>query len=290
MSPVTLTQPDAAVVDFLQTLSGRVSGDLRRDDITRLLYSTDASIYQVVPHAVLIPRTEEDVHAAVELAAGRQMPLLPRTSGSSLAGQAVNEALVIDFTRHLNQVLELNAEERWIWVQPGIVLDELNAYLRPSGLKFGPDPASSDRAAMGGIVSNNSTGSHSILYGMTADHVLEMQVILSDGSRHLRSLAPDGLARQQQRSGLEGEIYRRLHALVSDPPTRDHPPGHTTPLATLRRLQPDRLSKARHSSGPATRAQPGPARQRSRRRAGSITAIKLNWCPCPGARRWRSYT
>src|SRR5690606_35500039 len=183
MSPVTLTQPDAAVVDFLQTLAGRVSGDLRRDDITRLLYSTDASIYQVVARAVLIPRTEEDVHAAVELAAGRQMPLLPRTSGSSLAGQAVNEALVIDFTRHLNQVLELNAEERWIWVQPGIVLDELNAYLRPSGLKFGPDPASSDRAAMGGIVSNNSTGSHSILYGMTADHVLEMQVILSDGSR-----------------------------------------------------------------------------------------------------------
>ncbi|NLF64195.1 MAG: FAD-binding protein [Chloroflexi bacterium] len=222
MSPVTLTQPDAAVVDFLQTLSGRVSGDLRRDDITRLLYSTDASIYQVVPHAVLIPRTEEDVHAAVELAAGRQMPLLPRTSGSSLAGQAVNEALVIDFTRHLNQVLELNAEERWIWVQPGIVLDELNAYLRPSGLKFGPDPASSDRAAMGGIVSNNSTGSHSILYGMTADHVLEMQVILSDGSRvHLRPLAPDELARQQQRSGLEGEIYRRLHALVSDPANQE---------------------------------------------------------------------
>src|SRR5690606_17732278 len=144
------------------------------------------------------------------------------TSGSSLAGQAVNEALVIDFTRHLNQVLEVNAEERWIWVQPGIVLDELNAYLRPSGLKFGPDPASSDRAAMGGIVSNNSTGSHSILYGMTADHVLEMQVILSDGSRvHLRPLAPDELARQQQRSGLEGEIYRRLHALVSDPANQE---------------------------------------------------------------------
>lgn len=222
MSPATVTQPDAAVGDFLQTLAGRVRGDLRRDDITRLLYSTDASIYQVVPHAVLIPRTEEDVHAAVELAAERRMPLLPRTAGSSLAGQAVNEALVIDFTRRLNQVLELNAEERWVWVQPGIVLDELNAFLRPAGLKFGPDPASSDRAAMGGIVSNNSTGSHSILYGMTADHVLEMQAILSDGSRvHLRPLSPGELAQYQQLGGLEGEIYRRVSALVSNPANQE---------------------------------------------------------------------
>lgn len=222
MSPATLTQPEAAVGDFLQTLAGRVRGELRRDDITRLLYSTDASIYQVIPHAVLIPRTEEDVQAAVELAAERQMPLLPRAAGSSLAGQAVNEALVIDFTRHLNQVLELNAEEHWIWLQPGIVLDELNAYLRPHGLQFGPDPASSDRAAMGGIVSNNATGSHSILYGMTADHVLEMQAILSDGSRaHLGPLSPGALAQRQQRSGLEGEIYRQVAALVSDPANQE---------------------------------------------------------------------
>ncbi len=170
------------LADFLAELDKRVAGDLRTDQMSRILYSTDASIYQVMPHGVLIPKTGEDLFAAVELAAQYEVPLLPRTGGSSLAGQSVNEALVIDFTPHLDQVLEVNAAERWVRVQPGIVLDELNLYLRPYGLQFGPDPASSNRAAMGGIVSNNSTGSHSILYGMTADHLLETNVILNDGS------------------------------------------------------------------------------------------------------------
>ncbi|RME99217.1 MAG: FAD-binding oxidoreductase, partial [Chloroflexi bacterium] len=173
----------SVIHDFLNDLGRHVAGELRVDDYSLTLYSTDASIYQVKPYGVLIPKTIEDVHAAVEAANKYGVPLLPRTAGSSLAGQAVNEALVIDFTRHLDQVLEVNQEEKWVRVQPGIVLDELNLHLRPLGLQFGPDPASSNRAAMGGIVSNNSTGSHSIMYGMTADHVLETGVILSDGSR-----------------------------------------------------------------------------------------------------------
>jgi FAD/FMN-containing dehydrogenase/Fe-S oxidoreductase len=217
MFPPASPIAEEAVAGFLQALSQRVSGDLRHDRLSRQLYSTDASIFQVMPYAVLVPEVEEDVHAAVELAAAHRVPLLPRTAGSSLAGQAVNKALVIDFTRHLNQILELNVEEGWIWVQPGIVLDELNYYLRQYGLQFGPDPASSNRAAMGGIVSNNSTGSHSILYGMAADHVLEMRVILSDGtSAHLGPLSPAELALAEQRSGLEGEIYRRVRTLTSD--------------------------------------------------------------------------
>jgi FAD/FMN-containing dehydrogenase len=114
----------------------------------RVANSTDASIYQVMPYTVLIPKTMEDVHAAVELAAQYRLPILPRTAGSSLAGQAVNEALVIDMSRHLDQVLEVNTEEHWVRVQPGVVLDELNLHLKPMGLKFGPDPASSERAAM----------------------------------------------------------------------------------------------------------------------------------------------
>jgi FAD/FMN-containing dehydrogenase/Fe-S oxidoreductase len=222
MLPVTSPVAEEAVASFLQALAPRVRGDLRHDRISRQLYSTDASIFQVMPYGVLIPEVEEDVHAAVELAAKYRVPLLPRTAGSSLAGQATNKALVIDFTRHLNQILELNAAEGWIWVQPGIVLDELNFYLRQVGLQFGPDPASSNRAAMGGIVSNNSTGSHSILYGMTADHVLEMRVILSDGSQaHFRPLDDAELAQARQRGGLEGEIYRRIHALTSDPANQE---------------------------------------------------------------------
>ena len=154
---------DTQLADFLHDLSRRVDGELRTDQASRILYSTDASIYQVMPHGVLIPRAAADLQAAVELAAQYHVPLLPRTAGSSLAGQAINEALVMDMSRHMDQMLELNVEEQWVRVQPGIVLDQLNLYLRPYGLQFGPDPASSNRAAMGGIVSNNSTGSHSIL-------------------------------------------------------------------------------------------------------------------------------
>ncbi len=205
----------SSVRDFLADLRPRVQGDLRVDEYSLTLYSTDASIYQVKPFGVLIPRTIEDVHAAVELAAAYKLPLLPRTAGSSLAGQAVNEALVIDFTRHLDGILEVNSEEHWVRVQPGIVLDELNLHLKPMGLQFGPDPASSNRAALGGIVSNNSTGAHSILYGMTADHVLETGVILSDGSRaRFGPVDPAGLEQRLQWTGLEGDIYRGIHHLT----------------------------------------------------------------------------
>ncbi|MEZ4593885.1 MAG: FAD-linked oxidase C-terminal domain-containing protein [Chloroflexota bacterium] len=206
-----------ALFDFLNELDKRTRGALRTDEYSRILYSTDASIYQVKPHAVLLPQTVDDVQAAVELAAKHGVPLLPRTGGSSLAGQAVNRALVMDFTRHLDQVLELNQEEMWVRVQPGIVLDALNIYLRKFGLQFGPDPASSNRAAMGGIVSNNSTGSHSIMYGMTADHVLEMELLLADGTlTRFGPLESAALWQQTQKSGLEGDIYRQMHALTQD--------------------------------------------------------------------------
>ncbi|MFN2234817.1 MAG: FAD-binding oxidoreductase, partial [Anaerolineales bacterium] len=169
----------SALPDFLNELQKQAAGELRTDLYSRILYSTDASLYQVMPYGVLFPKSTDDLQAAVELAAKYKIPLLPRTSGSSLAGQAVNEALAIDMTTHLDQVLEVNQEESWVRVQPGVVLDSLNLQLRPLGLQFGPDPASSNRAAIGGIVANNSTGSHSILYGMTADHLLETEVILA---------------------------------------------------------------------------------------------------------------
>ncbi len=205
-----------SVREALAELESLVDCDLRTDDYARVFYSTDASIYQVEPYGVLLPRTTEDVHAAVEVAAKHKLPLLPRTSGSSLAGQAVNEALVIDMSRHLDRVLEIDPEDRRVRVEPGMVLDDLNRRLRPHRLQFGPDPASSDRAAMGGIVSNNSTGSHSILYGMTADHVLETNVLLADGSRaRFEPLEREQVAERGRRGGLEGEIYRRIAALVS---------------------------------------------------------------------------
>ncbi len=205
-----------AIQDFLNDLQKKVIGDLRTDCYSRVLYSTDASLYQVMPYGVLIPKTVEDVQAAVELAAKHRVPILPRGGGSSLAGQAVNEALIIDMTRHLDAILEVNTEECWVRVQPGVVFDELNQHLKPMGLQFGPDPASGDRAVLGGIVGNNSTGSHSILYGMTADHVLETNVILSDGSRASFGPVEAGELEQHQRwTGLEGQIYRRVGEIVA---------------------------------------------------------------------------
>ncbi|MEM7330693.1 MAG: FAD-linked oxidase C-terminal domain-containing protein, partial [Chloroflexota bacterium] len=185
--------------------------------VNRILYSTDASLYQVMPYGVLLPRTMEDVQAAVELAAKYKVPILPRAGGSSLAGQATNEALIIDFTKHLNRVVEINAAEQWVRVQPGLVLDVLNRQLQAVGLKFGPDPASASRAALGGIVGNNSTGSHSVIYGMTADHLLEAEVFLSNGRiAHLAPLSAEQLAQQGQKAGFEGDIYRALCQIVEN--------------------------------------------------------------------------
>jgi FAD/FMN-containing dehydrogenase/Fe-S oxidoreductase len=210
-----------SVADFLAELRPRVAGELRDDLYSRTLYSTDASLYQVMPHGVLIPRHAEDMQAAVELAAKHGMPLLPRAAGSSLAGQSVNAALVMDTSRYLDQVLEVNAEGGWVRVQPGVVLDKLNGDLRPYGLQFGPDPASGNRACLGGIVSNNATGSHSILYGMTADHVLEMQVILDDGTyARLQPLDAAQLAWQAQQANRLGEITAGVAAMVSDERSR----------------------------------------------------------------------
>lgn len=212
---------NTAVDDFLNALRSRVAGELRSDLYTRTLYSTDASLYQVMPHGVLIPKNAEDMQAAIELAATYQVPLLPRAGGSSLAGQTVNAALVMDTSRWMDQVLELNVEERWVRVQPGIVLDVLNNRLRPHGLQFGPDPASSNRACLGGIVSNNATGSHSIVYGMAVDHVLEMKVLLDDGSAaHFRPLSEEELRQKLLGDNRESEIYRRVAMLVSSEENR----------------------------------------------------------------------
>ncbi|MEM7345289.1 MAG: FAD-binding oxidoreductase, partial [Chloroflexota bacterium] len=208
---------DRNITQFLNDLGQQVTGELRTDTYNRMLYSTDASIYQVMPHGVLIPKTVEDIHAAVELANKYKVPILPRTGGSSLAGQAVNEALIIDVTRHLNNVLEVNPEEQWVRVQPGLVLDELNLHLKSTGLQFGPDPASANRAGMGGIVANNSTGTHSVIYGMAADHVLETGVILSDGTQtHFKALSADELRQHQQKPGLEGTLYRQIAEMAKN--------------------------------------------------------------------------
>ncbi len=168
--------------NFESELRKHIKGDVSFDELTLSVYSTDASIYQITPVALVLPRDEADVRSAVRIAAQYQISILPRGGGTSLGGQATGTSLVIDFTKYMNNILELNVEERWVRVQPGIVLDELNADLASHGLHFAPDPATGNRAAIGGMMGNNSSGTKSIVYGLTRDHVLETKVLLSDGT------------------------------------------------------------------------------------------------------------
>ena len=201
--------------ELARELRKRVSGEVRFDAVSRVLYSTDASIYQMEPVGVVIPRNLEDVVAVVEVASKNGVPILPRCGGTSLAGQAVNHAIVIDFSKYMDQVVEVNQEEHWARVQPGIVLDQLNRHLAPSGLQYAPDPTTSNRACVGGGIGNNSCGSHSVIYGKTIDHVLELRTVLSDaGEAHFRPLDARELETRLAGSGLESEIYRRVRDIA----------------------------------------------------------------------------
>ena len=168
--------------EFLYELHKHFTGDIRTDQASRILYSTDASIYQIEPTGVILPRSQEDLIAAVELAAQYKIPILPRGAGTSLAGQAVGHALILDCSRYLNRIIDIDPESHIAVVEPGVVLSALNLAAARYGLMFGPDPASAERATIGGVVANNATGAHSILYGMSADHVISSDVILADGS------------------------------------------------------------------------------------------------------------
>src|SRR5687767_6520769 len=190
--------------DLYEALKKRISGEVRFDKVSRLLYSTDASIYEIEPIGVVIPRTHEDVFAVMEITRDFGVPVLPRGAGTSLAGQTVGEAVVMDMSKYLNRVLEVNTEERWALVEPGVVQEQLNLHLKPQGFLFGPDTSTANRATLGGMMGNNSAGSHSIVYGKTIDHVLETHVVLASGEG--RNFGDMPLAEAEQKTGLEGRI------------------------------------------------------------------------------------
>lgn len=166
-------------------LAAQISGEVGFDDWTRMLYSTDASIYRITPLGVVFPKTEDDVVATVETTSRYGFSVLPRGGGTSLAGQTVGESVVIDFSRYLDGIVRFTPEAKSILVQPGIYLGKMNSEAGASRLMFGPDPASAERATVGGVMGNNGTGAHSILYGMAGDHLQRVKVVLADGSRVL---------------------------------------------------------------------------------------------------------
>jgi FAD/FMN-containing dehydrogenase/Fe-S oxidoreductase len=196
-------------------LRAAVRGDVHTDELSRALYATDASIYQIAPRAVVLPIDQTDITALLRLVRRHRVPLLPRGGGTSLAGQTVGPAIQIDFSKHLNRVIEVNPAEGSAWVEPGIVLDELNAQLAPHGLIFAPDVSPSNRATVGGMIGNNSSGMYSIVYGKTIDHVLALRVVLSDGSVvTFGPLGPAELDEKLRLDTLEGRCYRAVRRLA----------------------------------------------------------------------------
>jgi FAD/FMN-containing dehydrogenase/Fe-S oxidoreductase len=209
--------------EFAEDLAPRIQGELRLDRLSRALYATDASMYQVTPVGVLLPSRMDDVAAAVESAARYGIPVLPRGSGSSLAGSAVGAALVIDTTAHLDAIRSFDPEAREVTVEPGLVLDHLNAWLaRPEAmadgvppLRVGPDPASSSRATLGGMVGTNATGTRSLRYGSVVDHIVSARALLPDGTEvSLSEVDAHGWRGKMRASGREGELYRAIDGLL----------------------------------------------------------------------------
>ena len=200
---------------LLSALERELSGEVRFDKASRILYSTDASMYQIEPLGVVLPRHRQDVLRVLRLAGEFGVPVLPRGGGTALAGQCVGPGVIMDLSKFMNNILELNEEEGWVRVQPGVVLDELNSYLKPYGLQFAPDVATSSRATIGGMIGNNSAGAHSVIYGKTIDHVIELEVALADGTETLfRELSDEEVVEKAALTGLEGGAYREVLRLA----------------------------------------------------------------------------
>jgi FAD/FMN-containing dehydrogenase/Fe-S oxidoreductase len=197
-------------------LEAAIDGEVRFDQVSRALYSTDASVYQIEPIGVVVPRSAEAVVAAIAVAGRYGVPITPRGGGTSQAGQSIGAGLVLDTSKYLNRVLEINLDERWARVEPGLVLDDLNLALRPHGFRFAPDVSSASRATVGGMVANNSSGARSVIYGKTIDHVREQHVALSDASvAHFRPLTAAELERALIGDGVEARAYRVVPELAA---------------------------------------------------------------------------
>ena len=203
--------------DQLSKAALKLEGDLFTDDTMRVLYATDASAYREMPLAVAIPKTVEDIKKLIAFALANATSLIPRTAGTSLAGQVVGKGIIVDISKNFTKIIELNTAESWVRVEPGVIRDELNLFLKPHGLFFGPETSTANRAMMGGMVGNNSCGSNSVVYGSTREHLLEVKTLLSDGSEAIfSSLDLDAFHAKCEGETLEATIYKTVRSLLSN--------------------------------------------------------------------------
>jgi len=206
----------------LKALENSMTGELFTDSMMRSMYATDASVFRELPMAVAYPKNEADIKKLIEFALKEKTSLIPRTAGTSLAGQCVGNGIVVDTSRHMNRILEVNQQEKWVRVQPGVIRDELNVFLKSYGLFFGPNTSTANRAMIGGMVGNNSCGSYSIVYGTTRDHVLELKTILSDGSEAVfKAITDSEFEGKCVGDKLENKLYRQIKEELSKQQTKD---------------------------------------------------------------------
>jgi len=197
--------------------SDQLEGELFLDETTRILYATDASAYREIPLAVAIPHSVRDLKKLILFARENQTSLIPRTAGTSLAGQVVGKGIIVDVSRNFTKIIEFNKEQSWVRVQPGVIRDELNLFLKPHGLLFGPETSTANRAMIGGMVGNNSCGSNSIVYGSTRDHLMEIKALLSDGSEAVfQSLDLETFHKKCEGDSLESTIYKTIRSLLGN--------------------------------------------------------------------------
>jgi FAD/FMN-containing dehydrogenase/Fe-S oxidoreductase len=203
----------------LEALADQLEGTLHCDTVTRKIYATDASAYRELPLAVAIPKTVEDIQKLILFAKKEETSLIPRTAGTSLAGQVVGAGIIVDVSREFTRIIEINTEEHWVRVEPGVIRDELNMFLKPYGFLFGPETSTANRAMIGGMVGNNSCGSNSVVYGSTRDHLLEVKALLSDGTTHVfRALSDEEFgAMTRAKNPLVASLYQQAERILRDP-------------------------------------------------------------------------
>ena len=202
--------------NILEKIGNKLSGSLVYDDLHKALYATDASVYRKIPLAVAYPKDEKDLQILIEFATSNHLTLIPRTAGTSLAGQCVGEGIIVDVSKHFTNILAFDELNKTITVEPGVVRDELNLFLKPFGLFFGPNTSTSNRCMIGGMVGNNSSGSTSIRYGVTRDKVLQIDGVLSDGSfASFKELNSKEFKLKTQIKSLEGSIYASIYSELS---------------------------------------------------------------------------
>ncbi len=201
----------------LNQLAKELEGELYDDTTMRTLYATDASAYREMPLAVAIPKSEVDLKKLIAFARAEKTSLIPRTAGTSLAGQVVGDGIIVDVSKNFTKIIELNAREHWVRVQPGVIRDELNMFLKPHGLFFGPETSTANRAMIGGMVGNNSCGANSVVYRSVREHLLEVKALLSDGSEaEFKTLSIDDFHAKCEGENLEAAIYKKVRSLLSN--------------------------------------------------------------------------